>query len=448
MRAFVRSVTCVVEVLQFSFVKEFAPKLADGVFDRLRAITEDELKTVDRDGLYELVRGVEALLTAGEVKGVAERVERLQLDLVLRLLQSRLLEKRINGMNELRATLERVTRAEAPEYAQFRAAEARVVTSKLLLKWLADNGVADLVLGPSSHHELIKRAPTLLKFLARHNALENSQLELLWSSSIGKHEAQVRVAFATIAELAPELTEKHLDALYARIAALPLSQYNELALHFLKNFTIGAVRSTRGRKFYGLDVFWRLLQDGSGAANEMAEGARVVLVELLSSHDFITQRLQYMDKCMVCVRDGHSVPQALLVLRRVLEAFAASGLASLETLIRQQQDRFQLVATLVADLRRYNERARQLLAAAPSGARDPVLMGRHAHSQQLLTRLQFLDFALSHSDLTLDPDSVEALWTVFVSEAAMPNDREIFMQWLRDARDEVGALASALLRAC
>ena len=61
--------------------------------------------------------------------------------------------------------------------------------------------VVTLLLGSSSHEQIIKRSPGILKFLAASNALTVGHINLLWKAGLGKHEELVRIVYATLADL-------------------------------------------------------------------------------------------------------------------------------------------------------------------------------------------------------------------------------------------------------
>jgi hypothetical protein len=63
---------------------------------------------------------------------------------------------------------------------------------------------------------------------ARVQTLNSHDIELLWASSVDKHESLVRVVYDTVAELASSLSAPHLEALYKRISTLPLDKARAL----------------------------------------------------------------------------------------------------------------------------------------------------------------------------------------------------------------------------
>ena len=66
---------------------------------------------------------------------------------------------------------------------------------------LLSQDIVALLLGSSSHEQIIKRSPGILKFLAASNALTVRHIDLLWGAGVGKHEDLVRVVYATLADL-------------------------------------------------------------------------------------------------------------------------------------------------------------------------------------------------------------------------------------------------------
>ncbi len=95
----------------------------------------------------------------------------------------------------------------------------------MCVSWLDENKVLENVLGRDSHEQIVKRSPTLLKFLATHNRLHVGHLDLLWTAAAGKHEGLVRIVYDTIAELATCLNEEHLNAVYKQITTKPFAEY-------------------------------------------------------------------------------------------------------------------------------------------------------------------------------------------------------------------------------
>jgi len=517
-RLFVSAIAAVNKVLQPAYLASWLPQISNTVTSRIRQITDDELKTLDRESLSETVRQLELLqLTASlDARGqsspavaaqLAEFVEKLSLDIALRLLTCKLLEKRINGVAELRDWIERIRRREYPQsfpvvhqhhYNRVQLPEpSRFLTSQFLAAWMEENKVVDVLLGASSHHEIVKRSPPLLKFLAANQALSTDHLDVLWTSSIGKHEAIVRVVYDTIADLASDLSSKHLDFLFTRIQAIPLPEYRDLTINFLKAFTVNAVKNSnlqlqllqraaadnskekpayaaalQARRWYGLEVFWRLVQDSVELSDDVAQLALTTLQDLLASEQFEAQRLPYLEKCIINIREGQSVAQALKLLQHIIESLTPGVRGNPD--VQELDKKFGLMALLMKDLSVYNSQATKAKteslrstavttagpASAPaagasiddakreapltprgeavaSAALDAKLkIGRYTHAEHLEVRMGFLDFVLTRSMLMLTKDHIDTLWDVLVVKGISPTDRIRCFRWLNDALEK------------
>ena len=51
-----------------------------------------------------------------------------------------------------------------------------------LKKWIFENGVLQIILGPNAHIEIVKRSGTILKMLPRYgeNLFDESIVDLIW----------------------------------------------------------------------------------------------------------------------------------------------------------------------------------------------------------------------------------------------------------------------------
>lgn len=71
---------------------------------------------------------------------------------------------------------------------------------------------------------------------------------MIWNCQQGKHEETVRVVYALINEVVPNIPEPLLDNLFAKISSVPQDQYQEMYLDFLKEFTIRALGTAESIK--------------------------------------------------------------------------------------------------------------------------------------------------------------------------------------------------------
>lgn len=450
-KAFIRSVRHIREWLNASFATPFIKELAGVVFPLITNISDDELKALTREDLHEIVKSIETLLHLTKDPSIYESIEKLGLDIALRQLNSKLLEKRINGINDLNLFVQRVSEGHMHARGRYDNNQLHYLNAKSMIEWIASKDLVKVILGPHSHHEIMKRSPTILKFLAKHDALRGEDLDLLWQSSIGKHETLVRVVYDTIADITHELSEEHLDLLFSRIQAVDLADYREVLLDFLKAFTSSAVISRQEKpsdKFYGVSIFWRLIQDGVEVSPLVSTKAQAILVDLLSHWSFMNEKMKYIEKCMIQLREGKSVPQALGVAKALLHTLPVSGHGSVEAVITKMENVSGLLSLLIGDFEKYISSAHGIWEswspeqkrAADEGEEKVtdsggslVFVGQSSHSQQIQARLDFLDYILSHSSLLLTQPHIDDLWTALVRHAVFRADKDYLLTWMRMA---------------
>jgi hypothetical protein len=328
---------------------------------------------LDREAINDLLRDLEALMLKYlKPADVAKAIERTMLHMVLRLLTCKFLDKRIQGANDMNEIVERVRSKENEKKNRGRPPQSRpptlYLTAKHVKQWVEENKIVDVLLGKGSHHALIAKSPTLLKFLAQHDSLSSAQLALLWSSSTGgKHETLVRVVYDSVADIAQDLPVSHLDTLFAQIANMPLNQYTDVLMGFLRVFTTNAVKQTpRANKWYGLETFWLLIQDGV-VSQELQEMAHRTLCELLSLHIFEARRVFYLEKCMNGLAAGQSVMSVLRLARSIFDMFPKTGPNAIDQVIAALDKKYNLMTMILNDFVRYSTIARKTLQITASG---------------------------------------------------------------------------------
>lgn len=130
------------------------------------------------------------------------------------------------------------------------------MTEETLKDWILNNKVLDIIFGENTHIEIVKRGGSILKFLAKQNALPEDSVELIWRCQQGKHAEMVRVVYSIIQELVPSIDVRYVDNFFVRISqvsnatrtafnetTVPASQYDDKFLEFLKEFTLKALEN-------------------------------------------------------------------------------------------------------------------------------------------------------------------------------------------------------------
>lgn len=445
---FISAITHVLTTVRPFLVPEFLRQYVSSldlkqiVHHRVSHITDEELKTLDKDSFGIFVGRVTELLLAAQDTGVDEFREQVQLDFAFRLLSSDVLEKRINGMAELQEAINRI-RAKT-QYINQRDFVPSRLTPEFMVEWLESHKIIPLVLGRGSHEQVVKRSPPILKFLASNNSLTVSHINLLWSSATEKHEELVRIVYDTLADVAQSLSDNQLEALYERIKEKPLSEYQEFDLQFLCTFTVNAVSASMRRQgpvksWFGVDILWRMLQDDAKVPDIVSDLASVMLCNLLGQPTFASQKVVYLDKCLTGLQKGESSLQCLRLTKILAQMWEVydnrMDVMALSDLIQTLEDKFSLLNLLLVEATRHNVQAQNYLVAKRDNDTNPndftLPNSRHSHSSHMTAILEFLDYILSNSSLVLLKPHLSTLWEVFVSRSVSSQDPKLLLQWLK-----------------
>jgi len=190
------------------------------------------------------------------------------------------------------------------------------------------------------------------------------------------------------------------------------------------------------------------------------------LTNLLAQPQFNPQLAVYLDKCIKSLHTGSAaaILQSLRLAQQIIEGGApeqaTKGKHSKEDVIAKLEKDHKLLASLMQDVARYRAEAQKVVAApdakdakAPAPAAtaagaaaevDPAV-GGYLHSAHVATRLDFLDFVLVNTELTLDQKFIDALWEAYVAHPLVVADRSRFLAWLAKAVVKVNRKAKSIL---
>ena len=440
----------------------------------LQAITDEDLKALDKAALQSLVKDVQSLLLSSavlDVRGCLEFAESMTLHMSLRMIQAQVLATRIEGIGQLESTINTVkavngaaasSSSSSSSSGYYPSSGSTSFTAAFLAQWLEDNRVVECLLGRDSHEQIVKRSPTILKFLATQHKLQGRHLDLLYQAMQGKHEGVVRIVYELLTDLAQVLNEEMLDVVFSRLQDKPLSEYKEFDLHIVKHFTLNAVKNrndfanaqqreakgkaaalpaTSERKWYGLNIFWELINDPaiSPAISQLAANS---LAQLLASPEMKTQLPWYLDRALSTLGgkggaegvNSAVVPSLQLVQLMIEKQPEASvkGVNSRADLIAQLDADRKVLSVLVDNLVQYERSV--LAGAGTTPVTDDTIIGGHTHAVQLSTRFNFLSFLLSSAPrLNFTQAHLELLWGTFISSACPAADQTLLLTWLTAA---------------
>jgi hypothetical protein len=173
------------------------------VFSLILNLTDEEFKNEEKKIIAETLFYVEQLLKVVTPKAT-EIVEKFNLQVILKCLNSPYLEKRVTGITDIREIINNIWRK--PEIMKKHQQNEKIDQgqwqilmqwmpekycckrfyankSRFLVDWIRDNHILEHLFTKGMHIELVKRCGDLIKFLALHEELDKNVLDLLWDAS-------------------------------------------------------------------------------------------------------------------------------------------------------------------------------------------------------------------------------------------------------------------------
>jgi len=455
------------------FLKKFVPRLKDIIESRLNNITDQELKEAGRTYVNHIITDLGAFMKEinDDDEEVDEALEMLKIKMTLRLMKCKALEKRIQGMLELKEIINCV------EPRMFHYQQQRrhfyVITPDFLTTWLKEKKIVSILLTKDAHNQIIKRIPTILGFLAIRGALLTKHLDLLWNCSIGQHESTITVVYEAITQLSNKLSDRaHFDHLFRKIRAIPLEKYNERILQLLQDLTASAIRSVSERNprgdngtededddevirptspaeqnWYGVGILWDLVQDDAKVDNDIAEQAQMKLLEQLKIYEEL--RRMYLPKCLENIKAFKSGYASMRILRKCLDYYPRPHI-NLETnkkqmLLDKMITNQGLDKLFFEDMKRHRDRCQKVIKERlEAGVIKPedlegkkpdslVLISRWPHKNEIIGRMVFLKTLIHESSVfKLTEEYMDVLWDTLVINSATGEDKNHLFPILND----------------
>ncbi len=181
--------------------------------NRIQSIDAKDIKDINKEQIAGSLSAMRDLLRLQfSDEEAAKVVETHEMLLSLKFIQSPFLEKRLQGVGDIRKMIERVEPLSTVQryITQTQKGAGSWFTAEYLAKWIISNRILDAIFNENVHPELVKRATFVLGFLARRELVSAEIIELLWRSQLEKHEDIVRAVYDAFREilgfLAPEVS--------------------------------------------------------------------------------------------------------------------------------------------------------------------------------------------------------------------------------------------------
>jgi len=351
-------------------------------YNKLKNLTEKEIKEVDRDLIMRMFHSLESN------KIIDDRdLEILQLEIYKKYIFSQYFEKKLKSLNDLKDFLERVKIASSSNLQKSNHSSsaykafsfARYFTVDLVINWILDNKILENALKNTTQIDILKRCQDLINFIANYAKFPNNLLIFLWTMMEEAQYEDIKKGFQDILEeLASLLDQEALDFIFSKIEEGLLEKIkNDSYFSFLRRFFSRSTIKTKKilleqkesrtielnslpsnnndneniendekkgseikksaskeeeedllmneddenlSKFFGIDLIWKLVQDESPFSPNRINECLEFFIELLKKASIKVLYRKYFQLCLDNIFANQSIYQSLYIMREILNS--------------------------------------------------------------------------------------------------------------------------------
>jgi len=248
--------------------------LAGALLQRLSHFSETDIRYYDKNTVQKIQEIIKAVARDSNQSLLYAQAEAAELTVCAHLLRSRLLDKRVKGINNLHEAILRGTLNRSDGFLCYRGQK--------LAEWLHVEKVLEVIIMDRPHYEVVKRSIDVFSFLSEYNLLRAADIEALWASAVDKHESYTRVVYDLLASLADFLPSSLLGLVYKRFKEVTV--YSDFLVQSMKKFTLNACsalcRLQKGANQFFLVDFVEVLTSAQVLPAVLIEAISVATVDL------------------------------------------------------------------------------------------------------------------------------------------------------------------------
>ena len=346
--------------------------------------------------------------------------------MALKLLDCASYDRQMNALDEVRVLSEESQQQQQQQQQQW-------LTDQRLAEWMQQHCILRKLLRSNLHHrEYVNHVVCVMRFLSRvPGFLSLDDLDMVWDSAVGKHEAIVANVHWLLSEIACQLAPEQLDHLFQRFelsqaacAPRELTRLLSLVRTFAEKDSNGIV----AKKV--LELLWKVATNKSQHTEVCNESLKICM-QLLDRSLLQDELAKFMNRCLENIKGSTLAVPALKLLQGILvihsrryhndadgtipdspdrqKAAAASVDGHLDLGVPGSwHDHWNSIAGLVVDS---TARYMEAVAAGELANSD----GPFGHEVELQERIKLLTYVLNKADLSLCEERAEKLWVCLTS---------------------------------
>lgn len=243
------------------FVKGKLSHIVNLIIQFMLKVSEEQLRTIKREKLDQVFRCLELL--AGRVYTVKSRTEIMlttKVSIALALLDSELLERRIQGVRIV-SDLCKATKS-CPQLS-------RSVNKVFLSRLLQVPKVVEEIFGKRSHVQLIQRSTDILAFVMSNGSLTEKELEVIWSCYGRDEQLKVEV-FKVIADTQKIFPEHALHFIIGKYRNFRKEDYKDQEIMLLLELSQRLSKTEGGLMPQVIRTIWDIVTGKLGSPTKEA----------------------------------------------------------------------------------------------------------------------------------------------------------------------------------
>eukprot|EP00794_Sanderia_malayensis_P010838 gene10838-11990_t len=416
-------------------IKKYMEDLTD---EELKKESKQELKNEVISTIIRSMKNFAARLQDQEE--FCKQLEKLRLQMILRLLQVSSFNGKMNALNEINRMIFNVWYLRHIHHGYD---DIEYLTVEMVAEWLQENNVLAVVLKDNLHQpQYVEKLDRIIRFLIKVRTLTLNDLDTIWNAQIGKHEAIVKNVHDLFAKLSWDFSAEQLDHLFARFQASwkeANKKQQEKLLELIRRLAEDDKEGVFAHKVLG--SLWHLAHSDD-LPTDIMDQALVAHIKILDFSCSQTQdrdnlRLEWINHCLDELRKGRWVIPALKQIKAICELFY-EGYGQMQNphvqyrnvVIERMQNRHGMVNLVAENLSVYMENIRDMVKADPKiNPETLALDGRYTHAHQIQERLNFLRFILNDGKLWLCEPQAKQIWICLAVHCVFPCDMDICFKW-------------------
>jgi ubiquitin C-terminal hydrolase len=375
--------------------------------------------------------------------------------------------------------------------------------TKYIVEWLTASDILEVILGDrescakyslqeGTHLEILKRSKKIFRFVAAHGLLTEQHIVLMWKTALKQLRSGRKTVFDILISLCGVLSADLMDVVVMLLTQVPLSDYDELVVNFIKRVIMIASKlvvdaETGGFKMSltslvsaasgsrnklsssaqkDLEVLYKVVSlcctlywnailqteapsESSGLRGAMRAEVEAALADSLnhvqklwisagsssSTSGKEQQQLlnDYLRKCAENIKSGTLVETSMSLIQRIVDGYGGSSsslAASTLSLTRANSP-----PTTSSELLKALNTTHSIVSVVVEAIQNYVAQSdstnreEAVHLAAIKKRLAFLGYIVTKSDLKLPFDAVCQLWGCFNGPESRMGEREVFFAW-------------------